>query len=213
MPAKIKRGFFITFEGIEGSGKTTQLDDLERALKKDKRLVLKTLEPGGGPHGKTIRQLLVGSTRHPIPPETELFLFLADRAQHVRDVIAPALRKKQIVLSDRFADSTIAYQAYGRSLPVKLLEGMNKLATGGLQPDLTFFLDVPVKDGLKRVGARGKKNRLDKEAVAFYERVRRGYYFLARYNKKIVILDGLQSREALRKRILDEVRKLIDGGR
>jgi dTMP kinase len=207
-----KRGFFITFEGIEGAGKTTQLEKIYRALRRKNIPTVKTFEPGDGIFGKKIRSLVVGNFKNKIGIETELFLFLSDRAQHVKDVILPSLRKGKIVLCDRFTDSTMAYQGFGRGLPIQLLEGMNKLATGGLKPDLTFFLDLPVKEGLKRIKKRGSKNRLDREALSFYERVRQGYYRLARYNnKRMKILNALTPSEKLHEQILAMVNALLKG--
>ncbi len=202
------RGLLITFEGIEGSGKTTQLKRLAAALKKQRYPVVSTHEPGGTPLGEKIRTLLVHS-KTKISPETELFLFVSDRSNHVRNVIIPSLQKKQMVLCDRFTDSTIAYQAFGRSLSQKLLDGMNKLATGGLKPDITFFLDLPVQAGLRRAKSRGALNRLDRESSTFYARVRKGYYFLARKNSRIVIIDGSQSAEAIHAQILQKVNMLL----
>jgi dTMP kinase len=207
------RGLLITFEGTEGSGKTTQMQKLYTALKMEKYDTIITHEPGGTPLGEKIRHMLVNSKDGSISPETELFLFLADRAHHVKNVIVATLRKKQIVLCDRFTDSTIAYQAFGRNLPEKLLDAMNKVATGGLEPDLTFFLDIPVEQGLERIRKRGKRNRLDRETKVFYSKVRRGYYSLARKNLRFAILDASASPEEIHRTIIQKVSRLLLQGR
>lgn len=204
------RGFLITFEGIEGTGKTTQIKKLQHALKNQRYHVTATCEPGGTSFGKKLRHFLVGGRQKKIPAESELFLFLADRAYHVQNLINQALHKRQVVLCDRFIDSTIAYQAFGRNLSKKLLDGMNKLATGGLQPDLTFFLDLPVQAALKRVRKRGNANRMDRESASFYSSVRKGYYFLARKNARIAIIDATLPPEVIEQEILKKVKTLLE---
>jgi dTMP kinase len=203
------RGLLITFEGLEGSGKTTQLKKLADALREEKYPVVATHEPGGTPIGVEIRKLIMGTRGGKISGETELFLYMADRAHHVRNLLVEAMHKKQIVLCDRFADSTIAYQAFGRNLPERLLDAMNKVATGGLEPDLTFFLDLPIKQGLKRVKKRGSMNRMDHESAAFYNKVRQGYYFLARRNARFAILDATQSPDQIHAIIIQKVSRLL----
>src|SRR5574342_1102019 len=145
---------FITFEGGDGTGKTTQLKALESHLRGKGRSCVSTREPGGTPLGSLIRQVLLEVGKQPIASPTELFLYLADRAQHVRDVIVPALNAGHIVLCDRYTDSTLAYQGYGRGIDLKLLRQLNEFADGGVQPDLTFLLDCPVALGLSRTAQR-----------------------------------------------------------
>ncbi|MGQ9866109.1 MAG: dTMP kinase [Pseudanabaenaceae cyanobacterium] len=170
---------FITLEGTEGTGKTTQLRRLAEVLRKQGHQVTTTREPGGSRLGPAIRGwLLEGES---LCPATELFLLLADRRQHVAEVIAPALSQGQIVLCDRFTDSTIAYQHYGRGLPRDFIEQANALATNGLQPDCTLLLVGDVAHCLARAQqAKGGGDRLERENLAFHQRVAQGFQDLAR---------------------------------
>ena len=182
------RGKFITFEGIDGCGKTTQLRMLERYLTSRQVPFVSTREPGGTELGKTIRAALLNVSPHSIEPLAELLLFSAARAQHVRELILPALEAGRTVLSDRFYDATTAYQGYGRGFEMKLIADLNALATGGLKPDLTLLFDLDVTAGLRRVQRRGDiagggdaeaPDRIDREPLEFHERVRRGYLAVA----------------------------------
>lgn len=178
-------GVFITFEGPEGSGKTTQCRHLARWLTNRGYSVLLTREPGGTPLAEAIRKLLLSETRssqdyEKITPACETALILAARSQHVTHVILPALKKGTVVLCDRFFDSTLAYQGFGRGLNRNALTVFNAFATHGLEPNITFLLDLPVKEGLERRRHTHKQNRLDRESLAFHERVRRGFLTLAR---------------------------------
>jgi dTMP kinase len=202
------RGKFIVFEGVEGSGKTTQIQEtaawLQRMYGKD-RSVIVTREPGGTELGRGIRQLLLGSESrtgiHPSDPlaalladpsswvsdRAELLLYAADRAQHVESVIEPHLDRGNIVLCDRFSDSTIAYQGYGRGFDVADIDRIDRIATGGLQSDLTLWLDLDVTIGLARVALRGKPDRIEQASLDFHQRVRQGYQELANiYPNRIV---------------------------
>ncbi|HEY7531533.1 MAG TPA: dTMP kinase [Nitrospiraceae bacterium] len=194
------RGRFITLEGPEGSGKSTQAFYLAGMLKKHGYSVLQTREPGGTPLAEAIRQLLLSSpTRESVRAHTEALLILAARSQHVTHVIMPALRQGMIVLCDRFADSTFAYQGHGRNISLPWLKQMNEAATDGLVPDLTLLFDLPVSIGLaRRRNARGKQNRLDRESERFHRKVRRGFLMLARQNRKrIVVIDAKQRPDAI----------------
>ena len=185
----MQRGKFITFEGIDGCGKTTQLKLLERHLAEQGIPFISTREPGGTPIGRRIRAVLLDVSDDPVEPLAELLLYAADRAQHVRQLILPALAAGNVVLSDRYADATIAYQGYGRGFDLPLVEELMALATGGLKPDLTLLFDLEVQQGLRRVHGRSGGNqtaqpaeqpdRLDLEPSEFHERVRQGYLALA----------------------------------
>ena len=180
MGSKEQTGLFITLEGPEGSGKSTQLPTLAAWLRAEGWEVLQTREPGGTRVGEKIRTLLHNPTHTEIAPLTEILLYSASRAQHVAEVIQPALRAGQLVLCDRFADSTYAYQGYGRGLELSTLREITQFATGGLTPDLTYYLDIEPEIGLGRRQAGGEEmNRLDREKLAFHQRVRNGYLELA----------------------------------
>jgi dTMP kinase len=175
------RGMFITLEGIEGSGKSTQVRFLAEMLTQAGYRVLQTREPGGTTTAEAIRHiLLTAASSEPVTPQTEALLILAARCQHVTHVIMPALRRGTVVLCDRFSDSTFAYQGFARGLDLEWLRAANEVATGGLKPDLTFVLDLPISVGLARRRAdRGQQNRLDHETERFHRKVRRGFLALA----------------------------------
>lgn len=171
---------FITFEGPEGGGKSTQVRLLADLLRRQGYAVTTTREPGGTPIGDQIRTVLHDTANTAMAPTAELLLYSASRAQHVAEVIRPALAAGRVVLCDRFADSSMAYQGYGRGLDRAMLAALTTIATGGLLPDLTLLLDLDVRQGLARRADRGEEmNRLDLEAVGFHERVRAGYHALA----------------------------------
>jgi len=187
------KGYFITFEGIEGSGKTTQIKRLGRYLEAKGSSVLITREPGGTKIGDKIRALLLDAHHSEMDAKTELFLYLASRAQHVKEVIAPALAEGRIVLCDRFTEATLAYQGYGRRVPRHEIDTLIGISCGTIQPHLTLLLDVEVGVGLGRLNRRGATDRLEQEAVAFHEAVRQGYLRLARESPDrihIIAADG-----------------------
>ncbi|HEY0491962.1 MAG TPA: dTMP kinase [Candidatus Dormibacteraeota bacterium] len=167
-------GFFITFEGPEGGGKSTQVHRLAERLAADGHTVWTTREPGGTRAGEMIRPLVLGGSAPPVAAWSEALLFTAARAQLVEEVIRPRLEKGEIVICDRYSDSTIAYQGYGRGLDLALLRQLQDAVTHGIRPALTLLLNLPVAAGLARIPSR-LKDRLDQETVAFHERVAAGY--------------------------------------
>jgi len=210
-------GFFISFEGVEGCGKSTQVALLAQAVREQGYEVLTTREPGGTAIGQTLRQILLTPTQPPLAMGTELLLMLADRAQHVQEVIVPGLREGKIVISDRFVDSTIAYQGYGRGIDSDLLARLNTFACGGLLPALTLLLEVPVNEGLRRANQRrGSETPVDHfeaESVAFHERVREGFLSVARTDpKRVCVIDGQQPPENVHTAILSVVRERLASG-
>ncbi|HXG31429.1 MAG TPA: dTMP kinase [Thermodesulfobacteriota bacterium] len=170
---------FITFEGVEGSGKTTQAGLLKDFLLQKGYKVTLTREPGWGAVGRLIRRMLLEEKELDLDPLAELCLFCADRVQHVRDLIKPKLKKGEIVICDRYADSTVVYQGYGRRLDLDLVRKLAKASTLNLQPRLTFLFNLPVKLGLSRLEKRAGKTKMDEESLEFHERIRQGYIFIA----------------------------------
>ena len=184
---------FITVEGIEGCGKSTLLAGLSERLRDRGRETIVTREPGGSPAGDAVRAIFLDPSLS-LAPLTEALLINASRVQHVLETIEPALRRGAVVLCDRFVDSTLAYQGYGRGIALDLLRGMCDAATGGREPDATFILDVPIAISRARVASRrGGLDRLDHEADAFYERVRAGYLDLARSHPRYRVIDATKS--------------------
>jgi dTMP kinase len=173
------KGTFISFEGIEGTGKSTQAKLLYAYLKEKGADVILTEEPGGTQISVKIREVLLSVEHKEMSPLTELLLYNASRAQHIQEVIMPALDRGAMVITDRFTDSTLAYQGYGRGLDLQLIDSIDLIATGRLKPDITLLLDLDVQTGLKRNRGINKTDRLELEDVAFHERVRNGYHMLA----------------------------------
>jgi dTMP kinase len=194
---------FITFEGPEGSGKTSQIVRLAAFLEEQGQRVVQTREPGGTAIGDQIRAVLHDVGNGEITAVTELLLYAASRAQLVEELIRPALAAGKIVLCDRYADSTLAYQGYGRQLNLEELRTLTQIATGGLKPDLTILLDIDVERGLARRQHGGDEmNRLDLESVAFHQRVRQGYHILmTRDPARWVVVDADQTPEAVQQEI------------
>jgi dTMP kinase len=187
------RGVLITLEGIDGSGKSTQARLLEQELRRMRVPVLLTREPGGSPFGEQIRYLLLDPKFGPLSGQDELLLFEAARRHHLETVLLPALKAGKVVLCDRFMDSTLAYQAFGRGLDPKTVELLNAFASGGLKPGLTLVFDIPAKEGLQRSGRKGR-DRMEASGRVFMEKVRRGFLALARREKgriKVIPMRGL----------------------
>lgn len=206
------KGLFITFEGIEGSGKSTQLIRLASHLSQQGYPVIRTREPGGTPFGEQIRKVLLSINTHPIYPQTELFLYLASRVQHLEDIILPSLKAGKIVLCDRFSDATLAYQGYGRRRKLTFIKKAVTDAAQGLRPDLTLLLDLDVESGLSRIEGRGWVNRLDRESLKFHHRVRDGYLKLARAEpRRIRIVDASENINAVASAIQRATLKVLKG--
>lgn len=207
----------ITFEGTEGSGKTTQLRLLRADLESRGVPVLATREPGGTPIGERVRAITNDPACAGMHPHTELLLYLASRAQLVEQVIKPALAQGVVVLCDRYADSTLAYQGYGRGLDLGLLRELNHFATGGLRADLVIYLDLPVEVGLQRRALAHERGldeltRIDREEVAFHERVREGYLAMAAAEPgRWCVVDARQPVEDVQQSIRRRVEALLAG--
>ena len=196
-------GLLVTFEGIEGSGKTTQVGLTKAFIEGQGYPCLVTQEPGGVPLGREIRRLLLDKGDLRIDPLAELFLLEANRAQHVTEVIRPALEKGLLILCDRYTDASVAYQGAGRGVGVSLIEQMNHAATGGLTPQLTILLDCPVAVGMAR--AKGE-DRFEREDTSFHERVRKGYLQIAQQEpRRVQVVSG----EGTQMEIQEQIRALI----
>jgi dTMP kinase len=203
---------FITFEGGDGSGKTTQLKALESHLIARSKSCIATREPGGTSLGRLIRQALLEVSNQPITSPAELFLYLADRAQHMQEVILPALEEGKVVLCDRHTDSTLAYQGYGRGIDLGLLRRLNDIASQGIRPDLTLLFDCPVAIGLSRTAQRqsqastirSREDRFERERIEFHEKVRKGFLELAQAEpQRFRIIDAARSAAEVGQEIMD----------
>lgn len=205
----MKNGKFITFEGCEGSGKSTQVKLLNDALLQIGFETLVTREPGGPPISEAIRNILLHPEHHTMLPETELLLYMASRAQHTGEWIIPALNNGKIVLCDRYNDSTIAYQGAARELNQEFISLLAGFATFSKVPDLTILLDLPVDIGLSRISER-KLDRLEMEAASFHQKVRDQYLIIAKNEpSRYIVLDGAMNPEQIHTRILSKVRAII----
>lgn len=191
-------GLFITIEGIEGCGKSTQIRLLKSHLESRGRVVEVTREPGGTPIAEAIRAILLDPANSALSPTTELLLYEAARAQHVDERIRPALEAGNVVLCDRYADSTTAYQGAARGLPAASVDALHTIATRGTWPRLTIVIDVPVEVGLRRAGHRGASDRIELEPVEFHERVRAEFLQLAeREPDRVKVVNGVESENAV----------------
>lgn len=203
----VPRGFFITFEGIEGSGKSSHARLLADALAGRGYRVFLTREPGGTPLGEVLRDVVLKTATEPLVAEAELFVILAARAQHVQSRILPRLDKGDVVVSDRYSDASLAYQGGGRGLGIETVAAADRIATGGISPDLTVLCDIPVEDALDRVRVResegGEANRFDRESVDFHLAVRGTYLELAaREPERFLVVDTAGAREEVAAAVL-----------
>ncbi|MHB1606449.1 MAG: dTMP kinase [Leptospirales bacterium] len=204
-------GSLFTFEGIDGSGKSTQARRIYDFLSREGHPVSLSREPGGTPLGETVRTLLLTETT-PLSPLAELFLFLSDRAQHIDQVIRPALESTQTILVDRFIDATVAYQGYGLGHPLPVLETLHRLILGPVRPKRTFLLDLSPENAFHRIRKRsGPQNRIEQRGIHFFERVRNGYMELARQDpERIMLIDATLPEETITRMISDEIRGILD---
>lgn len=202
-----KRGTFITFEGIDGCGKTTQLRLLGERLRAEGCVVVETVEPGGTETGRQVRKIVLDARNSELKPRAELLLYFASRAQNVEEIIRPALDEGSIVLCDRFTDSTLVYQGCGRGLPNEPILELDRIACGGLQPDITVLIDIDVESGKERFERRNERTgsaetRIDDESTAFHARVRNGYLALAaEHPERITVIGGGGSIRAVAREI------------
>ncbi len=207
------KGKFITFEGIDGSGKSTQLRMLAYELQQRGMDVVTTCEPGGTPLGRALREAFL-ETWEDVAPMAELLAFAADRAQHVEHLIKPAVEDGKLVISDRYADATYAYQGAGRGFPEEKVLQVIELATGGLKPDLTLFFDITVDEAVRRMAARDeahtRKNRMDVEPEEFYSRVRDAYLGIAKHEPgRFRVIDAQRPADAIQGEVMDVIKGFL----
>ena len=213
-----RKGLFITFEGIEGSGKSTQAQAFAQYLRDQGFEVVETREPGGTPVAEHIREVFLRPTRERRPvdtlvPECEVALILAARSQHVANLILPALEHGTVVICDRFSDSTLAYQGYGRGLPLPELRSLTRWAAKGLTPDATFLFDLPVSQGLRRRLNSTDVNRLDHETATFHQRVRKGFLSLAQQApRRIHTINAGRPAQAIARHLIRLIAPLLEQG-
>ncbi len=199
----MEKGLFITFEGADGCGKTTQIKLLDEYLRSKGYKTLLTREPGSKGLGEKLREILLNYDGE-VSPVAESFLFLADRAQHVDCIIKPALENGIIVLCDRHTDSTLAYQGYGRGLDLDEIRKLNKIATSGLKPDLTIVLDVDIETSQARVGA--EKDRMESAGIEFFQRVRNGFLEIAKQEpERVKVISSADTIESIHKKVVELV--------
>jgi dTMP kinase len=209
-------GQFITFEGLDGCGKSTQVELVGDYLRRQGRTVIITREPGGTEVGQQIREILLNVSEVNITPLTELCLMFAARAQHVEQAILPALKRGELVLCDRFTDSSLAYQGYGRGVPLDTILSVERLLCQGLRPDLTLLLDIDAATSIRRTGVRNRKahqleTRFEMEGQRFFERVREGYLALARQEpNRVRIIDGSGTIEQLQAAVRAAVDEFLE---
>lgn len=199
---------FITFEGGEGSGKTTCINRVVETLQKEGKEIVLTREPGGTPISEEIRNVILDKKNTDMDPRTEALLYAASRRQHIVQKILPSLREGKIVISDRFLDSSLAYQGVARGLGIDEIFKVNQYATEGLEPDVTFFFDIEPEEGLRRISANSERevNRLDVEKLSFHHNVRNAFLELAkRYPNRIVVIDASQDKDGVYNSVMKEI--------
>ncbi len=202
----MKNGLFITFEGADGCGKTTQIQLLDKYLKEKGFNTLLTREPGSKGLGVKLREILLNYDGE-VSPQAESFLFLADRAQHIDCIIKPAVKEGAIVLCDRHTDSTLAYQGYGRGLDLNRINSLNEIATGGLKPDLTVVFDIDVETSMQRVGK--EKDRMESAGMEFFNRVRNGYLEIAKKEPdRVKVINSSDTIENIHKQVVELIEAL-----
>jgi len=205
-----KRGLFVSLEGIEGTGKSTQAKLLAEYLSKKGYETVLTEEPGGTPISRQIRKILLSTKHDKMDYLTELLLYNAARIQHIKEKIIPALNSGKIVITDRFSDSTVAYQGYGRGINLKLIDSLDKIATGGIRPDITLLLDLDVETGLMRNKKINKRDRLELEDIEFHEKVRDGFLKLAAKEiGRIKLIKASGSIDAIHREIVGIINKIF----
>lgn len=209
----IEQGLFLTLEGGDGSGKTSLQSSLSSYLSSLGYPVVTTRAPGGTLLGGAIREILLHKTKIPLCKRAELFLFLADRSQHVKEIILPALHQKKLVLCDRFNDSTIAYQGGAREIDLSQIAKLCHFAVEGLEPHLTFYLDLDPEEGLRRAqGIKSSQDRLEQEALEFHRKVRTTYLDLAReHPSRIYVIDAMQSQEEVFQEVCRKLLSYLEG--
>ena len=215
-----RRGTFITFEGIDGSGKTTQLEMLAERLRDRGIAVTTAKEPGGTPVGAAIRRILLDSATARLSPLAELLLYFASRTQNLEEIIRPALEARRVVLCDRYVDASAAYQGWGRRLGLEVVSQLERIACHGLKPDLTFLLDIEPATSVARALERNRRgtaagqqdeSRFEQESLEFFERVRRGYLDIAtREPGRVVVVHGERTRQAIHADIWQQARRLLE---
>jgi dTMP kinase len=206
----VTRGKFITFEGTEGVGKTTNMDFVAQTLSTRGIRLIRTREPGGTPMAERVRAILLDAQSEPIDPEAELLLVFAARAQHLARVIKPALEAGSWVLCDRFTDATYAYQGGGRGLPIARIAALEQEVQGALQPDLTIYLDLPIATGLARIDET-QRDRFEREQLAFFERVRQVYLERAQQHARFATIDAGRSLAEVQASIAAVLDRFVDG--
>ena len=209
-PSSPRPGLFITVEGVEGAGKSTQLALILEHLKAAGIEVISTREPGGTPFAESVRELLLANREEKVDQITEMLLMFAARSQHLTGLIKPALAEGKWVVCDRFTDATYAYQGGGRNLGFDLVAQLEQLVQGDFRPERTFYLDLPVEQGMQRVVARGEKDRFEHEQIEFFERVRSAYLRLVEADPdRYIVIDASQSLDAVQADLAEKLNGLV----